>query len=1052
MRVLLAFLLFPCIVFGQYNPLERSNTFQSDNNPLYWKNKKPNASYWQQDVYYDIKAQLNDQADIIEGVLSLEYTNNSPNNLEVLVFHLYQNAFEPGSYASEFHNRAAKSDTNYQHIVVSDLTVNAQDVRFERDNTILTVRLNSELLPGEKAEIECAFKTYFGPQHGRMKMYETFGKKHYNVVHWYPRVSVYDAKFGWTKDQHLGHEFYGDFGAFDVELTLPANYVLDGTGFLLNRSEVLPDDLMDKLAIENFKDKPWNSPPSEILPESDELKTWKFHAENVHDFAWTADPHYRIGRQEVQLENGDKILCVALAQEQHASGWQNAAEYASQVVQVYSQDFGSYAYHKMIVADARDGMEYPMLTLDGGKDPSYRGLLAHEIGHNWFFGMVGNNETYRASLDEGFTQFLTSWALVKLEGDTMHRNDSGSKIDKLFYEAHGTVERSVYSGYYWSAIARDNSPSLNTHSDKFETRHQYGQVYSKTGTMLYNLQYVLGDELFLDAMSHYFNQWKFCHPYFGDFRRSIIQYTRVDLNWFFDQWLETEEKIDYKIKSVRKLGQDTLRIKLKRRGMQMPLDLRVYNELGTASDFHIPNTDFEKKTDATVLPKWYGWRNFKDTYTVDIPWKEEAGRVELDPSKRLADVYQLDNYSTLPLSVELNDFKWTSPHQEYEVEWNPIAWYNGYDGVKVGIEFKAHYYATYHKLHGKLMFNSSIAQQTGEFATEDLSEFNKISYFIEYVTPLRSIAQKLSIGLETSWIDGLFFNDVYVLKTLPNNKTSFKLGVASLYRASSTDLNYLMYPSLWDEESWNNFGRLITVHNYRYNKSNGRIQSELRAPLFWSDYSYGFLNVSAVNNNRFSKFNWRTRVFGQIGGGENWAPESQLYLAGANPEDMMQNPLTRSMGLTPQDFYGYGISTGNFQSGGGLGLRGYNNYLAPGLNSDSLFRYGYDGMSGVAFNTEFEFDDLVRIQGKWKRLVELKTYLFADAGIININRNDESLEWAKVRMDAGFGSTLEIKRWGKLNDWKPLKIRLDFPLFLNRVPAGEDYVQFRWLIGFDRAF
>ena len=332
----------------------------------------------------------------------------------------------------------------------------------------------------------------------------------------------------------MGHEFYGDFGAFDVELTLPANYVLDGTGFLLNRSEVLPDDLMDKLAIENFKDKPWNSPPSEILPESDELKTWKFHAENVHDFAWTADPHYRIGRQEVQLENGDKILCVALAQEQHASGWQNAAEYASQVVQVYSQDFGSYAYHKMIVADARDGMEYPMLTLDGGKDPSYRGLLAHEIGHNWFFGMVGNNETYRASLDEGFTQFLTSWALVKLEGDTMHRNDSGSKIDKLFYEAHGTVERSVYSGYYWSAIARDNSPSLNTHSDKFETRHQYGQVYSKTGTMLYNLQYVLGDELFLDAMSHYFNQWKFCHPYFGDFRRSIIQYTRVDLNWFFD--------------------------------------------------------------------------------------------------------------------------------------------------------------------------------------------------------------------------------------------------------------------------------------------------------------------------------------------------------------------------------------------------------------------------------------------------------------------------------------------------------------------------------------
>ena len=135
-------------------------------------------------------------------------------------------------------------------------------------------------------------------------------------------------------------------------------------------------------------------------------KVWRYHAENVHDFAFTADPTYRIGEAEW---NG--IKCIAMAEEPHASKWQNAAEYCAKTIEAHSTWFGMYAYPKMVVADARDGMEYPMLTLDGGSDPGYRGLFVHEIGHNWFYGMVGTNETYRAMLDEGFTQFLTGWGL-----------------------------------------------------------------------------------------------------------------------------------------------------------------------------------------------------------------------------------------------------------------------------------------------------------------------------------------------------------------------------------------------------------------------------------------------------------------------------------------------------------------------------------------------------------------------------------------------------------------------------------------------------------------
>ncbi len=1037
---------------AQYNPLQPPNTFASDDNPNYWKNKKPHSAYWQQDVYYNIKAELNDEKDLISGLMHLEYTNNSPDTLSQLVFHLYQNAFDQGSYASHFHGmKANKRDTLFQKTEIADMTVNDMTVELTLDNTVFFVKLSSALLPGEVANIDCAFKTQFGPIHGRMKMYESWGTKHYNVVHWYPRIAVYDQKFGWTTDQHLGSEFYGDFGAFDVELYLPAHYILDGTGNLLNRSEVLPNDLMKKLAISNFADKPWNEAPSEVIPVSDERKRWKFHAENVHDFAWTADPSYRIDVAETTLKSGHKVTCYALAQEPHASEWQNAAEYAAKVIELFSNDFGEYVYHKMIVADARDGMEYPMLTLDGGSDPGYRSLFAHEIGHNWFFGMVGNNETYRASLDEGFTQFLTSWAITKLEGDSIDVSPHSGEFPKLFQEKRLEREISVYANYYYSSIIQGEDAKLNTHSDHFDEPHLYGQVYSKTATMLYNLQYVLGDELFLGAMRHYFKQWKFCHPYFEDFRSSIIDYTKADLNWFFDQWLETEETIDFKVKSIKR-KKDKYVLSLSRKGMQMPLDVRLIDKEGNTYDYLIPNTYFTKKTDATVLPKWYGWGDFNRNYQVEIELDADIDEVILDPSRRLADVYQLDNSSKFPLSVEINDFEWNYFENKYTVEWNPTLWYNGYDGLKVGLFFKGNYMETYHQVEAQLWFNTGFLQQSNEFALTEQDRFNLFNYRFKYSDPLRGISRDLSYTYEFKWIEGLLANDFYFKKDLPNKKTSLLFGLEGLYRPRTQDLNYLIYPTLWKADMWNNFTKVELNHRYEYGRGNGRIKSELRSPFFMSDYSYGFVNIDAVNDNRWSVFNLRTRLFGQLGQGQNWAPESQLYAAGANPEQLMDKQLTRSMGFAPDGVYSISNATGNFQAGGGLNLRGYNNYFMPQLNGDSLLRTGFVGHSGVAFNTELEFDDVIKIARGLRSFLELKTYLFADAGLININRTNEPLEFSNVRMDAGIGATFEIKQWGSFSELRPLKVRFDMPLFLNRPPANEEYFAFRWLIGFERAF
>ncbi len=464
--LVVAFLFFGTGLTAQFPDI----SYRSASNPNYWKNRMPTPGYWQQDVYYTLKATLDDKTDIVSGTEDLIYYNNSPDTLTFVYFHLYQNAFQPESYTDDLHRnnnfpvRYGKYESQKKGTEVSDLTVDGQKVESELDNTVMKVWLPRPLIPGGAVVISMKFSTYFdngGNIRRRMKMYKTFGYKHFDGVHWYPRIAVYDRKFGWETDQHLTREFYGDFGVYDVELTLPNQYILDATGVMTNEQEMLPPDLRQKLDIANFKTKPWESPPSVIITPDGTTKTWKFHAENVHDFAWTADPTYRIG--EVQWAG---IRIIALAQEQHCAGWQNAASYTAKVIEVYSTDFGMYAYPKMIVADAADGMEYPMLTLDGGHDPEYRSLIAHEVGHNWFFGMVGTNETYRAMLDEGFTQFLTSWANEKIDGPVELHSPYKSGYVERFKEDGRVRNVEVYNNYMHQAALGEETV-IDTHSDQF---------------------------------------------------------------------------------------------------------------------------------------------------------------------------------------------------------------------------------------------------------------------------------------------------------------------------------------------------------------------------------------------------------------------------------------------------------------------------------------------------------------------------------------------------------------------------------------------------------
>ncbi len=1077
---LLPLLLWGIIIhfsFAQTNPFTTPNQYRTEANPYYWKNRPPHASYWQQDVHYKIEAEIIDSLNIIEGKkYELVYWNNSPFALNELYFHLHENAFQPGSHYHDLNenNHVKVTFGKYEQqglgTKVENLLVNNTSVRTQLDNTILKVFLNEPLRPGDSLTVSCSFKTYWdtGTMRRRNKTFDAFGYKHFDGVHWYPIVSVYDPKFGWTTDQHLDKEFYANFGTFDVALTFPQEYIVEATGDLINRQEVLPDTLRQKLDLKNFAQKPFNEAPSVIIPSgTGKKKTWIYHAENVHNFAFTADPTYRIGELDWK---GIKI--ITLAQEPHAAKWQRSGWYTKEVIRVYSEDFGMYAWPKIIVADAKDGMEYPMLTLDNGTYPQHQGLLAHEVGHMWFYGMVGSNETYRALMDEGFTQFLTVWAMDKIVGPVRDKQGNNKYIDRYIDSSNTRYENLYYP--YLNHVAEQYDEPLNTHSSGFNgaIRHggNYGLVYYKTGVMLYNLRYVLGDSLFIKAMQHYFHKWKFAHPYPEDFRQAIIEYTQTDLNWFFDQWMETTKYIDYSIDKVKKIknkndGPLEYEITFRRKGkMQMPIDFVVTTKENKTHRYHIPNTWFIKDSiHQTVLPKWYGWDLLHPTYTATIQVPGGLKSVDIDPDHILADA-DLRNNKWGNHGIRTTQFDHRVPNL---IRWDkqrnflrPDLWYNNFDGVQAGVHAEGNYFGKYNyaltlwgnttlghwdqRIYDKRFIPFAFTQ-SGKIATHRFWRHSSVNDQVSYYGGIFSV----KFGFEKTFrkqdqrnprFSRLFFN------------------VKNLYNFENYD-QYLLNPDMWGVGLHkaglnNNSLNMGYFKNYFYKKGNGEITFTIRTPFFISDYNYSWINVNAINHLNLSRFEIRSRVFGQFSNSLAYPRESALMLSGANSEEMLDNKYTRAGGMVPTNWLGFGPSTNHFHYGGGLNLRGYSGYYALEQRSingtDSLFQ-GYYSNTGASWNLELDFDRFIKIKPKGiTKNLKLDTYLFSDMGILIFPQNDQRYIPGKFRMDAGVGTSLTIKFTPyQIN---PLTIRFDMPLFLSAPPAGEEPLQFRYVVGINRAF
>lgn len=1035
------FFLISSTAFSQvFDPENALASYQDENNTLYWKNRKPFPGYWQQDVYYHIKAKLNDSTEVITASEELQYVNNSPDTIYKLYFRLTQNAFQPESYkdkmekAGKVFNTFGKYETKKLGTDISKVNIEGMDVTFKIDNTIMIINLPKPLYPNSKISINIDFKTYFdqGSMGRRMKRFDHNDFKHFDGVHWYPRISVYDRKFKWTTDQHLGKEFYGDYGVYYVELDLPNQYICEATGVLTNQEEAYPNGLRQKIDISNFKEQS-KTISKPVIPDGT-YKRWKWMSTNVHDFAFTTDPTYRLGETTWK-----GIKCIALVQEQNAHAWQPTSMYLAAVVKIYSDDFGMYAYPKIVAADARDGMEYPMLTLDGGNWPGHQYVIAHEVGHNWFFGMVGNNETYRAALDEGFTQFLTAWSIKKLA----NKDYTPNSVDQAY----------VFNGYINHAV-NENTARLNIHSDHFNSaeRHGggYGQVYYKTATMLYNLQYVLGDTLFLNAMKYYFKQWKFCHPYEEDFRQSMIDYTKVDLNWFFDDWLTSTKTIDYKVMGISKVknGKDDYLVRIKRKGeMHMPLDVTVIDNKGKRLNYIIPNTYFCKKQGNAIVN--HIWKSWDMMNKVDFLWVHSENGIKnvmIDTSHRLADINRLNNNLKIPYTFEAE--KAIVPAANFykmQMYWRPELWWNQIDGVKVGLNFSGNYYNFKHIYSGTVWVGTDVASKN------NYENPISINFALSYKT---RIGKMLDLSIRARQLDGINLFETGLEKTIKNDKFSISYKAfgaenwllnANQIQRISTD--YLLYPEFMEANKTNATLNLGYQHPFKYKRGNGILNLGLRNTSIFSDFNYSGVTIKMTNSNPIGKkLVLKSRVFSQYLHG-NTPKESSLFIAGANNEELIENKFTRAKGWVPSDWVGYG-KTGQYalQMGGGLNIRGMAGYAASNSKDQDTFTI-FNGNKGAALNLELEFGKFFKINaGKIGKLFRFNPYFFADAGILGSGNN-----YSGFRVDAGLGTTLSVG-FGKYNKLQPIVIRFDVPFFLNRIEAGGDYFALRYVVGLNRAF
>ncbi len=573
------------------------------------------STYWQQHVDYKMEIDMNVNNYQYKGKQTLVYTNNSPDVLTKVFYHLYFNAFQPRSEMDVRSRTIADPDQRVRdrinklqpneigYINVTSLKQNGVRVNHETVGTVLEVELAKPIQPGEKVTFDMVFNAQVPKQIRRSGRNNKEGVA-LSMTQWYPKLAEYDFE-GWHADPYIAREFHSVWGNFDVKLTINKNYVVGGTGYLQNPNQIgygYETGIVEQ-------------------PKGDKL-TWHFIAPNVHDFTWAADPDFI--HDTLKAENNVTLhfLYKKTLSENYLENWKNLQSKTAKTLSYFNKHIGKYPYKQYSVIQGGDGgMEYAMCTLITGERNfgSLVGVTIHEFAHSWFQFLLATNEAKHEWMDEGFTSYISAYAMNEI----MNQNR----------------ENPVFGSYksYFRLVQSGKEQPQTTHADRFEFNFAYGaSAYSKGAVFLAQLGYVIGENNLKKTIKTYFKDFAFKHPTPNDFIRVAEKVSGLELDWYLNDWTRTTNTIDYTVKSI-----ENKTIILERIGlMPMPIDLTVTYTDGSIENFYIPLQMMrgEKPTTATIIKDWawaYPTYSFKVSKTISS--------VEIDSSQMMADVNRDNN-------------------------------------------------------------------------------------------------------------------------------------------------------------------------------------------------------------------------------------------------------------------------------------------------------------------------------------------------------------------------------------------------------------------------
>ncbi len=610
------------------------------------------ADRWQQHIDYKINASLDVQTNIVKGTENIVYTNNSPDTLRKIYFHMYWNAFQPNSVMDVRSRELGKTtftsrrgtqmqdwdprvrdriqqlkpeEIGYQRI--SQISIGGKAQQLIDHETILEVVLTQAILPKSSVSLTLNFEAQVPKQIRRSGRDNAEGVR-FSMSQWYPKMVEYDYQ-GWNTNPYIAREFYGVWGNYDVNLTLDKNYMVAATGVLQNPT---------------------------AAADASGNKTWNFKGSNIHDFVWAADDHFKHLSKEVR--KGLTLHVYYKEKDAQAdSAWANVLWAAEKVLPYMEKKFGAYPYPQYSFIQGGDGgMEYAMATLLKG--PSL-GTAFHEWMHSWYQHILGTNESLFPWMDEGFTSFgeeaISYWYEENHATNSPYLSEKAKAQLKAAHEAAKTqlplVQAGNYAGYY-SLVKSGFEEPMSTHSDHYNTNMAYSSAaYSKGATFLGVLGYIVSDSLRDKTLLNYYNTWKFKHPNANDFTRVAEKTSGIQLQWFKEYWVNSTKTVDYGLNDIQ-AGDKGAILSIQRVGkMPMPVEVYVTYKDGSSETHYIP-LDLMlsgKKAEAANWITHAEWKWTAPTYSFELSKPiSQLKSIEIDPSQRMPDVNRTNNKIEIP--------------------------------------------------------------------------------------------------------------------------------------------------------------------------------------------------------------------------------------------------------------------------------------------------------------------------------------------------------------------------------------------------------------------